>query len=151
MMQLSCKLIIHIFLADLRYILAILNLSAPCRAPFAPVFRNIALVAVNGSKDLPKYCLAIAGGSFGSAILFDALRDILARKFTHNSIWVKIVPIPSMLGIPSFIGYVSTCFLDLSESTRNSCRQILESLRVSGSDKPVQMLHQAFSRRLTLT
>jgi uncharacterized oligopeptide transporter (OPT) family protein len=74
------------------------------KAPFAPVFRSIAVIAVNGSKDLPKYCLAIAGGSFGWALLSDGARDLLARKFGPNSIYVKLIPIPSMLGIPAFIG-----------------------------------------------
>ena len=40
----------------------------------------------------------------GAAILLDLLRDYLARRFKPDSIWVKLVPIPSMLGIPSFIG-----------------------------------------------
>lgn len=72
-------------------------------APFALVFWNIGLVAVHGLQDLPKNCLAIAGGRFGLAILFDALCDILASRYTQNSIWVKLIPIPSMLGIPAFM------------------------------------------------
>lgn len=34
-------------------------------APFAPVFRNIAVVAVRGSKELPKNTMALFGGAFG--------------------------------------------------------------------------------------
>ena len=88
-------------------------------------------MAVNGSKDLPKYCLAIAGGSFGLALVLDAMRDILARKFTHNSIWVKIVPIPSMLGIPSFIGWVFTSSLSCLKSFYPFCKDTIE---VSNAD-----------------
>ena len=75
-----------------------------CRAPFAPVFRNFALVAIKGSSVLPKNCLAIAGATFALAILLDILRDVLSRKLSPESAWVKLTPIPSMIGIPSFIG-----------------------------------------------
>ena len=37
-------------------------------APFAPVFRNIAVVAIKGSSELPKHCLQIAGGCFGKPV-----------------------------------------------------------------------------------
>ena len=39
------------------------------------VWRNIAVVSVNGSRDLPKYCLGLAGGMFGAAIVMDLIRE----------------------------------------------------------------------------
>jgi OPT family oligopeptide transporter len=73
-------------------------------APFAPVFRNLAAVAVEGSSALPQHCLAMFGGFFGLALVLDILREYLGHRFGPQSIWVKSVPIPSMLGIPAFIG-----------------------------------------------
>ena len=192
------------------YRLTRVNRGFICRAPFAALYRNIAVVAVNGSRDLPKHTFAIAGGAFGefastvhrlcplaphavcnitklaalypsrliwgtvgsmtavtfhtshwhmmtlsdwpgiwccsgpriptslddhnyltiyakwvycktwrsetswymmsswwlagSAILMDLVRDMLAKKRGADSFWTKLIPIPSMLGIPAFIG-----------------------------------------------
>ena len=56
---------------------------------------------------LPENCLAIAAGTFALAIILDAGRDYMTRRLGSESAWVKLVPIPSMIGIPSFIGYRS--------------------------------------------
>lgn len=50
------------------------------KAPFAPVWRNIAVVAVNGSKDLPEHCMTLFGAVFGFAILLDLIREYLGHK-----------------------------------------------------------------------
>ena len=39
-----------------------------------------------------------------AAIVADAAREYLAWKIKPDSIWVKLIPIPSMVGIPAFIG-----------------------------------------------
>ena len=46
-------------------------------APFSPVFRNIAVVAVQGSKDLPKNCMALFGGMFGEPFKLSATLSLL--------------------------------------------------------------------------
>lgn len=76
-----------------------------CRAPFAPVFRNFAVVAVKGTSVLPKNCLSLAGGAFGVAIILDLVREYLSYRLSPDSRWTKLIPIPSMMGIPTFIGY----------------------------------------------
>lgn len=56
------------------------NPDGEYKAPFAAVWRNIAVVAINGSKDLPKHCLGLAGGAFGFAIVLSLIREYLSNK-----------------------------------------------------------------------
>lgn len=46
------------------------------------------------------FCFCVTG----AAILMNIARDLLAWKYTRNSIYVKLIPIPAVIGIPSFIG-----------------------------------------------
>ena len=58
-------------------------------APFSPVFRNIAVVAVQGSKDLPKNCMALFGGMFGEPFKLSATPPIGWKNYQHHIVGVE--------------------------------------------------------------
>ncbi len=53
---------------------------------------------MEGLSALPKNCLALTGGFFGIAIVFNILRTILPVKYA------KCVPIASAMSIPFYLG-----------------------------------------------
>ncbi|KAK9803739.1 hypothetical protein WJX73_009953 [Symbiochloris irregularis] len=68
-------------------------------APFAVLYRDMAVLAVDGTSGLPHNCLKIAAGAFFAAILISIIRTYVVKP-KHR----KYVPIPMCLGIPAYIG-----------------------------------------------
>ncbi|KAL6848370.1 hypothetical protein ACP4OV_021664 [Aristida adscensionis] len=70
-------------------------------APYAKIYRGIALLGVNGWNQLPKYCLRFCLAFFLLAIAICALKEVAKQR----SWWVQDY-IPSALGmaVPFFLG-----------------------------------------------
>ncbi|KZV53823.1 hypothetical protein F511_00089 [Dorcoceras hygrometricum] len=67
-------------------------------APYATVYRGIAILGVEGFSSLPKHCLTLCYVFFIAAIAINALRDIVGPK------WARFIPIPMAMAIPFYLG-----------------------------------------------
>ncbi|KAF9683762.1 hypothetical protein SADUNF_Sadunf04G0048100 [Salix dunnii] len=67
-------------------------------APYATVYRNMAILGVEGFSALPKNCLYLCYGFFGAAILINVIKDALGKK------WARFIPNPMAMAIPFYIG-----------------------------------------------
>ncbi|KAL7231133.1 hypothetical protein ACSBR2_009409 [Camellia fascicularis] len=67
-------------------------------APYALVFRNMAILGVEGFSALPKHCLTLCYVFFIIVVVINAIRDA-ARKQR-----AKFIPIPMAMAIPFYIG-----------------------------------------------
>ncbi|KAJ6766820.1 OLIGOPEPTIDE TRANSPORTER YGL114W-RELATED [Salix purpurea] len=67
-------------------------------APYATVYRNMAILGVEGFSALPKNCLYLCYGFFGAAILINLIKDALGKK------WARFIPNPMAMAIPFYIG-----------------------------------------------
>ncbi|GLJ49374.1 hypothetical protein SUGI_1044570 [Cryptomeria japonica] len=68
------------------------------KAPYAVIFREMAILGVEGFSALPKHCLQISYGFFTSAIVINFLRDCSPHKIS------RFIPIPMAMAIPFYIG-----------------------------------------------
>ncbi|KAL5983089.1 putative metal-nicotianamine transporter ysl7 [Asimina triloba] len=80
-------------------------------APFELIYRNMAVLGVEGFSVLPKHCLNLCYVFFAGAILINLVRDILGKDAaTFLPIPPKVVkmarliPLPMALAIPFYIG-----------------------------------------------
>jgi OPT family oligopeptide transporter len=73
-------------------------LDGEYKAPLAVIFREMALIGVQGFSALPSHCLQLCYHFFAAAILLNVLRDTLPSRFS----W--LVPIPMAMAIPFYIG-----------------------------------------------
>lgn len=67
-------------------------------APNALVYRNMAILGVDGLGALPKNCLYLCIGFFVAAILINLVRDYVGKK------WARYIPVPMAMAIPFYIG-----------------------------------------------
>lgn len=67
-------------------------------APFAVVYRNMAILGVEGFGSLPKHCLTLCYIFFIAAALVNVLKDYLGKEKG------RFVPIPMAMAIPFYIG-----------------------------------------------
>lgn len=67
-------------------------------APFALVYRNVAILGVDGLSSLPKHCLLLCYIFFSASILVNLFRDTVGRK------WARYIPLPMAMAIPFYIG-----------------------------------------------
>ncbi|KAF8390676.1 hypothetical protein HHK36_025203 [Tetracentron sinense] len=72
--------------------------DGPYKAPYAVIFREMAILGVEGFSELPKHCLAICYGFFVSALVINLLRDVTPMKIS------QFIPIPMAMAIPFYIG-----------------------------------------------
>uniref|UniRef100_A0A0D6QRB6 Uncharacterized protein n=1 Tax=Araucaria cunninghamii TaxID=56994 RepID=A0A0D6QRB6_ARACU len=72
--------------------------SKEYKAPYAKIFRQMALIGVNGFSALPKHCLPLCYGFFLFAIVVNLIRDIVPQKVS------RYIPIPMAMAIPFYIG-----------------------------------------------
>ncbi|XP_059669962.1 probable metal-nicotianamine transporter YSL6 [Cornus florida] len=68
------------------------------KAPYAVIYREMAILGIEGFSMLPKHCLAICYGFFVAALVVNLLRDV-----TPNNI-SEFIPIPMAMAIPFYIG-----------------------------------------------
>ncbi|XP_011011616.1 PREDICTED: metal-nicotianamine transporter YSL1-like [Populus euphratica] len=74
------------------------NPSGDFKAPHALIFRNMAIIGVEGFSALPQYCLQLCYGFFAFAIAVNLVRDFSPRKIGQ---WV---PLPLVMAVPFVIG-----------------------------------------------
>ncbi|KAL8254202.1 hypothetical protein R6Q59_032423 [Mikania micrantha] len=67
-------------------------------APYAIIYRNLAILGVEGFGSLPKHCLSLCYGLFAASILINVARDTVPKK------WARFIPIPMAMAIPFYIG-----------------------------------------------
>ncbi|KAB1211113.1 putative metal-nicotianamine transporter YSL7 [Morella rubra] len=67
-------------------------------SPNALVFRNYAILGVEGFSALPKHCLTLCYVFFFGAIVINGVRDAVGRK------WASFIPIPMAMAIPFYLG-----------------------------------------------
>nr|XP_019709332.1 probable metal-nicotianamine transporter YSL14 isoform X2 [Elaeis guineensis] len=67
-------------------------------APYAIIYRNIAILGVDGISSLPKHCLTLCCIFFAAAILINLIRDFSPKKVA------RFIPLPMAMAIPFYIG-----------------------------------------------
>jgi OPT family oligopeptide transporter len=67
-------------------------------APYAIVYRNMAILGVDGFSSLPKNCLTLCYIFFAAAIVINLIRDLTPHKYS------RFIPLPMAMAIPFFIG-----------------------------------------------
>ncbi|XP_019163423.1 PREDICTED: probable metal-nicotianamine transporter YSL7 [Ipomoea nil] len=72
-------------------------------APYALMYRGIALLGVEGFGSLPKHCLALAVGFFVGAIVINVLTEVLKKYETKYRIY-RFIPNPMCMAIPFYLG-----------------------------------------------
>lgn len=74
------------------------NPDGEYKAPYAIIYRNMAILGVEGFSALPQHCLQLCYGFFGFAILANLSRDL-----SPNNIG-KYVPLPMAMAVPFLVG-----------------------------------------------
>ncbi|KAH6799343.1 YELLOW STRIPE like 7 [Perilla frutescens var. frutescens] len=72
--------------------------NSPYPAPYALLYRNIAIFGVEGFSSLPKHCLTLCCVFFVAALVVNGIRDAVGPK------WARFVPIPMAMAIPFYLG-----------------------------------------------
>ncbi|KAI4350489.1 hypothetical protein L6164_004941 [Bauhinia variegata] len=72
--------------------------DGPYKAPYAVIFREMAILGIEGFSELPKHCLALCCGFFVAALLINLLRDVTPKKFS------QYIPIPMAMAVPFYVG-----------------------------------------------
>jgi OPT family oligopeptide transporter len=67
-------------------------------APYALVYRNMAILGVDGVSALPKNCLVLCYVFFAGAIIINFVRDMTGSKYS------QFIPVPMAMAIPFYIG-----------------------------------------------
>nr|XP_018675519.1 PREDICTED: probable metal-nicotianamine transporter YSL12 [Musa acuminata subsp. malaccensis] len=67
-------------------------------SPNALVYRNMAILGVEGFSSLPKHCLVLCYVFFLAAVLVNASRDVVGKKAA------RFIPLPMAIAIPFYLG-----------------------------------------------
>lgn len=68
------------------------------KAPYALVYRNMAILGVEGFSALPQHCLQLCYGFFTFAIVANLVRDVSPKNVG------KWVPLPMAMAVPFLVG-----------------------------------------------
>lgn len=68
------------------------------KAPYAVIYREMAILGVEGFSFLPKHCLELCCGFFVLALVINILRDVTPKNIS------RYIPIPMAMAIPFYIG-----------------------------------------------
>ncbi|PON73554.1 Oligopeptide transporter [Parasponia andersonii] len=68
------------------------------KAPYALIYRNMAILGVQGFSALPRHCLELCLGFFGFAVGVNMVRDLGPRRIGR---WM---PMPMVMGVPFLVG-----------------------------------------------
>ncbi|CAN6241988.1 unnamed protein product, partial [Urochloa humidicola] len=68
------------------------------KAPYAIIYREMAILAVEGFSALPQHCLTMCCGFFIAALVINLLRDVTPKNVS------KFIPLPMAMAIPFYIG-----------------------------------------------
>lgn len=74
------------------------NPDGEYKAPYAIVYRNMAILGVEGFSALPRHCLELCYGFFGFAVLANLGRDVGPGRVA------KWVPLPMAMAVPFLVG-----------------------------------------------
>ncbi|KAK0593260.1 hypothetical protein LWI29_033754 [Acer saccharum] len=74
------------------------NPDGEYKAPYAIVYRNMAILGVQGFSALPHHCLQLCYGFFAFAIAANLLRDLSPKRIG------KWVPLPMAMAVPFLVG-----------------------------------------------
>lgn len=74
------------------------NPDGEYKAPYALIYRNMAILGVEGFSALPHHCLQLCYGFFTFAMLANFSRDALPNKFG------KWIPLPMAMAVPFLVG-----------------------------------------------
>ncbi|CAI0378106.1 unnamed protein product [Linum tenue] len=77
--------------------------SGPYPAPYALIYRGIALLGVDGVSTLPRNCLALSIGFFFLAMAVNLAKELLQKYETKYRIY-RFVPSPMCMAIPFYLG-----------------------------------------------
>lgn len=72
--------------------------DGPYKAPYAVIYREMAILGVEGFSELPKHCLALCCGFFLAALAINLARDLIPKKIS------QYIPIPMAMAVPFYIG-----------------------------------------------
>ncbi|XP_057983623.1 probable metal-nicotianamine transporter YSL6 [Malania oleifera] len=72
--------------------------DGPYKAPNAVIFREMAILGIEGFSELPKHCMALCCGFFLAAVAMNLLRDVTPGNIS------KFIPIPMAMAVPFYIG-----------------------------------------------
>eukprot|EP01018_Ginkgo_biloba_P009321 Gb_40333 [translate_table: standard] len=67
-------------------------------APYALIYRNMAILGVEGFSALPRNCLRLCYGFFSFAIAVNLIRDRVPKKVS------QYIPLPMAMAIPFYLG-----------------------------------------------
>ncbi|KAL6903410.1 hypothetical protein ACP4OV_004223 [Aristida adscensionis] len=68
------------------------------KAPYALIYRNMAVLGVEGFSALPAHCLQLCAAFFAFAVLCNVARDFLPRPYA------RLVPLPMAMAVPFLVG-----------------------------------------------
>ncbi|KAI3919214.1 hypothetical protein MKW92_035995 [Papaver armeniacum] len=74
------------------------NPAGEYKAPYALIYRNMAILGVQGFSALPNHCLQLCYGFFAFAFLANLFRDLSPPKIG------KWVPLPMAMAVPFLVG-----------------------------------------------
>lgn len=74
------------------------NPNGEYKAPYAIVYRNMAILGVEGFSALPRHCLELCYGFFGFAVAANVVRDVGPKNVGR---WV---PLPMAMAVPFLVG-----------------------------------------------
>ena len=74
------------------------NPDGEYKAPYAIIYRNLAILGVQGFSALPKHCLDLCYGFFAFAVLINMIKDMLPKKIG------KWMPLPICMAVPFLVG-----------------------------------------------
>nr|KYP35185.1 Metal-nicotianamine transporter YSL1 [Cajanus cajan] len=68
------------------------------KAPYALIYRNMAILGVEGFSALPQHCLQLCYGFFAFAVAVNMMRDVFPKRIG------KWMPLPMVMAIPFLVG-----------------------------------------------
>ncbi|BBH03524.1 YELLOW STRIPE like 1, partial [Prunus dulcis] len=73
------------------------NPNGEFKAPYALIYRNMAILGVQGFSALPQHCLQLCYGFFAFAVIVNLVRDFSPKIG-------KYMPLPMVMGVPFLVG-----------------------------------------------
>ncbi|KAH6778719.1 YELLOW STRIPE like 1 [Perilla frutescens var. hirtella] len=74
------------------------NPNGEFKAPYAIIYRNLAIIGVQGFSALPQHCLQLCYGFFAFAIGVNLVKDVSPKRIGN---WM---PLPTAMAVPFLIG-----------------------------------------------
>ncbi|KAF8702865.1 hypothetical protein HU200_032700 [Digitaria exilis] len=68
------------------------------KAPYALIYRNMAILGVEGFSALPRHCLQLCAAFFALAVVANLARDFMPGRFA------RFVPLPMAMAVPFLVG-----------------------------------------------